>query len=419
MGFQFLAHHGGTGVLVLGAVVLCFTGAEALFADLSHFGRFPIKLAWYGLVLPALLVNYFGEGAMMLLQPKEIQNPFFTLVPPLLLWPMVILATLATIIASQALISGIFTLTEQAIRMGFFPRFKISHTSKKESGQVYIGAVNYALMLACAVIVLGFKSSEKLGGAYGLAVIGTMMVTSLTYFFVARDVWKWPKWRAAAVVVFFVSLDASFLAGNVVKIISGAWVPLVIAALVFGIFWIWTECGARFRRSLYTWGMPLDDFIRQTQKKGELQEGTGVFLTTRPEMVPLVGRNHWLRGLARHEQLLLITIDQKKIPYVADSEMVKIEDLGHGLWRITASFGFMQQPDITHLLETIPKEQIELDWDNLVCYLPEATFQGKGGWWQRRIEFLYDLLRRNSLSVAQYFHIPPREIVRIGVKLQL
>ena len=416
---QFLGHHGGTGVVVLGAVVLCFTGAEALFADLSHFGRFPIKLAWYILVLPALVVNYFGEGALMLLHPTEIRNPFFTLVPHVLLWPMVILATLATVIASQALISGIFTLTEQAIGMGYFPRFKVNHTSKNQQGQVYIGAINYALMFACAGVVLGFRSSDKLGGAYGLAVIGTMLVTSLTYFVVVREVWKWSNLRAYAVVAFFVLLDTSFLIGNLVKIFSGAWVPIVIAVLIFGIFWIWTECGARFRRSLNTWGMPLSDFLREMHKAEDRQEGTGVFLTTRREMMPLVGKNHWLRRLALHEQVLLITIDQREVPYIPAPEVVRTEDLGHGLWRITASFGFMQQPDVISALKAIPKEKLVLDWDKLVCYLPEATFEAKGTWWGRRIEFVYDLLRRNSLSAAQYFHIPPREVVHIGVNLQL
>ncbi len=419
MGFQFLMHHGGTGVVVLGGVVLCFTGAEALFADLSHFGRFPIKLAWYGFVLPALLLNYFGEGAMVLQHPTEIQNPFFSLVPHVLLWPMVILATLATIIASQALISGIFTLTEQAIHMGYFPRFKICHTSKKQRGQVYIGAVNYALMLACAGVVLGFRSSERLGAAYGLAVIGTMIVTSLTYFVVVRDIWKWSRMRAFTLVGIFLLLDTSFLAGNLVKIFSGAWLPLAIASLVFGIFWIWTECGVRFRRSLNAWGMPLNDFIKEMRDKKDRQEGTGIFLTTRPEMVPLVGKNHWLRGLAQHEQILLVTIDEKETPYVLESEMVQTEDLGRGLWRVRASFGFMQQPDIIRVLKALPKEKLVLDWDKLVCYLPEATFEAKGDWWQRRIEFLYGLLRRNSLSAAQYFHVPPQEIARIGVKLKL
>jgi KUP system potassium uptake protein len=274
-------------------------------------------------------------------------------------------------------------------------------------------------MLACAGIVLGFRSSEKLGGAYGLAVIGTMMVTSLTYFVVVREIWKWPRVKAISLTAFFLLLDTSFLAGNLVKIISGAWVPLVIATLVFGVFWIWTECGARFRRSLNSWGMPLKDYRREMRQKEDRQDGTGIFLTRRPEIVPLVGKNHWLRGLAQHQQILLVTIEDKDVPCVPENEMVQAEDLGHGLWRVTASFGFTQQPDITRVLKSLPQEKLVLDWNKLVCYLPEATFEAKGSWWRRRIQFFYDVLRRNSLSTAQYFHVPPREIARIGLKLEL
>lgn len=418
-GIQFMAHHGGTGVIVLGGVVLCFTGAEALFADLSHFGRVPIKLAWYVLVLPALLMNYFGEGALMLLHPKATDAPFFALVPHALLWPMVILATLATVIASQALISGTFTLTEQAIHMGYLPRFKITHTSKQQRGQVYIATVNYALMIACAGVVLGFRSSDKLGGAYGLAVIGTMMVTSITYYFVLRDIWKWPKSGSVLLVGFFLLLDTSFLAGNIVKIVSGAWLPLVFATLVFGIFWIWTECGSRLRCALNAWSMPLDDFRREMRKWKERQEGSGIFMTTRQDFVPLVGKNHWLRALARHEQVLLITVIEKEVPYVPENEMGQIEDLGNGLWRLMAAFGYMQQPDITRILKAQSKEKIKLDWDKMVCYLPEAIFERKGGWWRQRIEQIYEFLRRNSLKTTQYFHVPTREIVLIGVPISL
>jgi KUP system potassium uptake protein len=418
-GALFLAKHGGTGVVVLGGVVLCFTGAEALFADLSHFGRMPIKLAWYVLVLPALLLSYFGQGALMLLHPTETHNPFFTLVPHVLLWPVVILATLATVIASQALISGIFTLTEQAIHMGYFPRFEIVHTSKKERGQVYIGVLNYALMFACAGVVLGFRSSEKLGGAYGLAVIGTMIVTSLTYYVVVRRVWKWPRAGAIPLVGCFLLLDCSFLAGNVVKIISGAWVPLVLAVIVFAIFWIWTERGSRYRRVLNNWGLPLDEFRRQMRTWKQRQKGTGIFVTTRQDFVPLVGKNHWLREQARHEQLLLITIVEKEVPYVPENEMAKIEELSPGLWRVTASFGFMQHPDITRVLRSLPVEKIQLDWDKLICYLPEACFEPKGGWWQRRIQQVYEFLRSNSLSTARYFRVPPREIIHVGIRLEI
>jgi KUP system potassium uptake protein len=418
-GIRFLAHHGMTGLLVLGGVVLCFTGAEALFADLGHFGRTPIRVAWYGLVLPALVLNYFGEGALLLRNPTHLDQPFFNLVPAALVWPVVILATLATIIASQALISGTFTLSEQAIHMGYLPRLEVVHTSRTQRGQVYVAAVNYAVMAACAAVVVGFRSSERLGGAYGLAVIGTMMVTSIVYFFVLRRVWHWPKWRALSLAGFFLLLESAFLAGNVSKLWSGAWVSLAFGLAVFGVFWVWTHCGARYRRALDRWGMPLADFRRQMARWDGRHSGTGVFLTTAQDFVPLVGMNHWLREVARHEQVLLITVQMTPVPYVTGSNLGKLEELGHGLWRITASFGYMQHPDLGQVLQQQPSGRLRLDRDRLVCYLPDAIVVPSGGWWKLRLEGAYDLLRRNSLSAAEYFRVPPSQVVKVGVQLEL
>ena len=415
----FLFHHGWLGVLVLGGVVLCFSGAEALFADLSHFGRLPIELGWYGFVLPSLLLNYFGQGALMLLHPGQIQQPFFALVPHSLLYPMVILATLATIIASQALISGVFSLTEQAIHMGYFPRFDILHTSKEQCGQIYIATINYALMFACVGVVLAFKSSDRLGSAYGLAVIGTMTITSLTYYVVLRRVWKWRRSRAIPLVGLFLLIDSAFLAGNVVKILSGAWVPLVIALIVFAIFWIWTGGRMRYHRALEKWSMPIDQFRREIHQWKERHEGTGVFLTTHHDSVPLVGKNHWLRTHARHEQVVLLTILERKIPYVFEKDATKVEEISPGFWRITASFGFMQHPDVTRVLSAQPCEKLKIDWEHLVCYVPEPTLVRKGGWWKQRVLQVYEFLLHNSVSIAAYFRVPPRQIIHVGVRLEM
>jgi KUP system potassium uptake protein len=417
--FRFLGQHGGTGIVVLGAVVLCFSGAEALFADLSHFGRLPIRLGWYGLVLPSLVLNYFGQGALLLLHPAKIDAPFFTLVPHLLLYPVVGLATAATIIASQALISGAFSLTAQAIHMGYCPRFEIVHTSRDERGQVYIRTVNYLLMVACVIIVLGFRSSDRLGGAYGLAVIGTMTVTSLTYFVVLRKIRKWPMAGALALAGFFLCIDLSFLAGNMVKIISGAWVPLVIALLVFAVFWIWTAGQARYRCALNACAMPLESFRRLVRGWKDRHEGIGLFFTTHPDIVPLVGKNLWLRDHARHEEVLLVTILEEKVPYVPREKMARVEELAPGFRRLTASFGFMQHPDITALLKNMPKEKLKLDWDRLVCYLPEACLVSKGSWRRQASQAIYEFLSRNSLSTASYFRIPPVEIIHVGVRLEV
>ncbi len=415
----FLCQHGGRGPLVLGGVVLCFSGAEALFADLSHFGRIPITLGWYGLVLPSLVLNYFGQGALLLAHPEQAHQPFFALVPHALLYPMVALATAATVIASQALISGAFSLTQQAIHMGYFPRLEILHTSKDERGQVYIAVVNYGLMIACVAIVLMFRSSEKLGGAYGLAVIGTMTITSLTYFVVLRRVWKWPRSRAVALVGAFLVLDLAFLAGNAVKILSGAWVPVAIALVVFAVFWIWTEGSARYHRAINAWAMPLEQFLHEIKKWRVRHPGTGIFLTTHDNSVPLVGKNLWLREHVRPEQILLIEIIEEKVPFVPDSRRALVENLGPGFMRLTASFGFMQHPDITRVLKSVPPEKLRVDWERLVCYLPEPYLIARGGWWHRRVQTIFSFMLRNSVPLSRYLGVPPREIIHVGIRLEM
>jgi KUP system potassium uptake protein len=416
---RFLVEHGSLGILVLGAVVLCFTGAEALFADISHFGKLPIRLGWYGLVLPSLVLNYLGQGALVLQKPTETTTPFFLLVPHILLYPEVGLATIATIIASQALISGAFTLSAQAIRLGYLPRLRIVHTSKTECGQIYISVVNWMLMVACVAIVLGFRSSERLGSAYGLAVIGTMLITSITYFVVIREVWKWPRAVAVPLLVIFLILDSAFLAGNVVKILSGAWVPLAIAILVFSVFLIWTTGRARYGRALMRWGMPLDKFRREVKGWKQRQAGTGIFLTTHPEFVPLVGRNHWLREHCQHQQLFLVSVDERKVPFVSEDEMAKVEELGSGLWRISAAYGFTQQPHLMRLLKCSSIEKLGVDLDKLVFYVPEAQLEYRGKWWRRRLGQIYEFLGCNSLSVANYLGIPARNVVHVGVELRV
>ena len=415
----FMLHHGWLGFVVLGGVVLCFSGAEALFADLGHFGRLPIRLGWYGLVLPSLVLNFFGQGALLLLHPTATENPFYTLVPSALLYPMVALATLATVIASQALISGVFSLTEQAIHMGYFPRLNIVHTSPEQAGQIYIAAVNYLLMAGCLAIVLAFQSSARLGAAYGLVVIGTMAITSLTYFMVVRQVWHWPLAGAVALVGLFLIVDLTFLVGNLPKIVEGAWVPLVLGLFVFAVFWIWSACRARFHQALEAWAMPLADFQKEVQGWQLPHGGTGVFLTTHHDSVPLVGKNLWLREHARHEQLLLVTIVQQQSPYVAVESMVRVEELAPGFMRVTAAFGFMQHPDVMRVLRDLPPEKLNLDWDRLAFYLPEAVIVAKGGWWRQRIQQLFEFMGRNSLSQAKYFRVQPGEIIHVGVRLEM
>jgi KUP system potassium uptake protein len=414
----FFEHHGWQAMLTLGGVVLCFSGAEALFADLGHFGRRPIVAGWYGVVLPALLLNYFGQGALLLRHPGQLQTPFFNLVPHFLLYPVVVLATLATVIASQALISGAFSLTEQAIHMGYFPRLEVIHTSRVKRGQTYVPVLNYGLMLACIGVVLAFQSSERLGSAYGLAVIGTMTATSLTYFTVLRRVWRWRRAPAALLTGAFLLLDGAFLAGNVVKIASGAWLPLVLGLLVFAVFWIWTDGRARFHRALRTWSMPLDHFKRAINSWKHRHESTAVFLTGHANAVPLMGRNHWLRAHAHHEQVILLTVTEEKVPYVRLENALKVEQLGPELWRITAPFGFMQHPDVTRVLQTHCCHKLRFNGDKLVFYLPQPRFVAKGGIWRRSVLAIFEFLARNSLATDEYFRIPPGDIIHVGVRLE-
>jgi KUP system potassium uptake protein len=418
-GFRFLGAHGPGVILVLGAVVLTFSGAEALFADLGHFGRVPIRTAWYGIVLPALVLNYFGQGALILSDPAAATSPFYALVPKAVLYPMVALATVATIIASQAVISGAFSLTQQAIHLGYLPPFRILHTSEKEPGQVYVSVVNWALMAGCLAIVLAFRSSEKLTGAYGLALTGTMTVTSVVYFVVLRRVWGWSLLKAGAVAGGFIVIDLAFLAGNLAKILSGAWVPLVLGAFVFSLYWIWTLGHNRYRRALHQLAMPIGKFKRELAHEHRRREGTAVLFTGEHDSVPLVGGNAWVRQHALHETVILLTVLQVPQPYVSGEKASVLEELAPGIHRLTAESGFMQDPDLTRMLKDHSCEKLRIDWDKLVCYLPEAKVIPRGNLLRRVVARVFDFLRRNSLAPADYYRIPAHEIVHIAVRLEI
>ena len=416
---RFLGSHGPGVILVLGAVVLAFSGAEALFADLGHFGRVPIRAAWYGIALPGLLLNYFGQGALILSHPAAAAAPFYALVPRIALYPMVALSTLATIIASQAVISGAFSLTQQGIHLGYLPPFRITHTSDKEPGQVYVRVVNWGLMIACLAVVLGFRSSDRLTGAYGLALTGTMTVTSLAYFVVLRRVRRWSLSKAGAVAGTFIVIDLAFLVGNVAKIFSGAWVPLLLGGFVFSIYWIWTAGHNRYKRALRRLALPLPTFARELAREHHRRQGTAIFLTSHRDTMPLVGGNAWMREQAKHEQIILLTVVQVAVPRVNEEEASRIEERAPGLFRLTAESGFMQDPDVTRILKAKCCSSLRIDWDKLVCYLPEAKVVARGNWRRRAVAHLFDFLRRNSLAPADYYRIPAREIVHIAVQLDM
>ena len=331
-GLAFMVKHGWMGYAVLGAVVLAFSGVEALFADLGHFGRKPIVLAWYFVALPALLLNYLGQGALLLHSPASGAEPFYGLVPHVALYPMVALSTAATVIASQALISGAFSLTHQAVNMGLAPPYRIRHTSKDTSGQVYMPLINTLLMIGCLTVVLSFRTSDALGNAYGLAVIGTMTVTSIVFFIVMRRVWHWSLALALPVFIGFMIFDLAFLGANLAKLLQGAWVPLVIGISVFLLLWAWTRGRAHFGRALAAWSMPLAQFREQIAGWSSRQEGTVVFPTFDLDRVPLVGRHAWLRANCRYQRVLLLRIETDRAAYVGDDKRVDVNECGNGLF---------------------------------------------------------------------------------------
>ncbi len=415
-GLRLLVGHGWAGYAVLGAVVLCFSGTEALFADLGHFGRRPIILAWYVLALPALVLNYMGQGAELLRDPAGADNPFFAIVPHWALYPAVVLATAATVIASQALISGAFSLTQQAINMGFAPRYAVVHTSEEEKGQIYMPVINYALMIGCVALVLGFRSSAALGAAYGLAVIGTMTITSITFYVVTRQVWGWSRARAMPLLAAFLLVDGGFLVANLAKLLSGAWVPLLIGGLVFAVLVIWTVGRSRFRQAIAAWSMPLAEFRQMAQRWEDREEGCAVFLTENLDKVPIIGRHAWLRGHVRRETVLLLRIETTKRPHVDPAERLSIEEVGDGIYRGVARFGFMHPPDIAGALST---PELPFDREGAVFFLPRVVVKPAPTWWGGFWRRCYLFLGSTGLNPIEYFQLPPEQVVSVGVELKM
>ncbi len=413
-GLRFLLGHGWTGFATLGAVVLAFSGVEALFADLGHYGRRPITLAWYCVVLPGLVLNYLGQGGHVLDDPAAAAEPFFSLVPRWGIYPMVALSTLAAIIASQALISGAFSLTQQAVNMGYAPRYAIRHTSADTEGQVYMPVVNAILAVGCIAIVLGFRTSDALGAAYGLAVIGTMTITSVVYYVVLRRVWGWGRGRAGALVGAFLVVEAAFLVANLAKLLSGAWLPLAIALVVFGIVAVWTDGRARYRRSTAQWEMPVARF-RALMKDWTKRDGeTAVFLTGDLDQVPLVGQHPWLLAHVRSKRVMLLKVETSDVPFVS-GERLAIESLGDGLFRGTARFGFMESPDVGRVL----KDAVPFEWDGAVFYLGQPIAAEHGRWLDRLRCRVFLFLGRTGLTPIEFFRIPPAQTVSVALEVEL
>ncbi|MDB4938958.1 MAG: Kup system potassium uptake protein [Labilithrix sp.] len=429
----FFAEHKFRGIAVLGSVVLTITGGEALYADMGHFGARPIRLAWIGLVFPSLLLAYFGMGAIVLGDPAAAANPFFAMVPrgPAT-WAMIGLATLATIIASQALISGAFSLTNQAVQLGFFPRVTIKHTSGAAEGQIYVPEINWILAVACIALVAWAETSSKLAAAYGIAVTGTMAITSIVFFVVTRTTWKWPLWKALPLLVFFLTFDIPFFVANAAKFLHGGYVPIVIGAVFFTVMVVWRRGRRMLAEALAKNTKPVAEFLAEyggddeayrSGKRGRLQcriDGTGVIMSSHGEGVPAVVIHHVDRMRVLHEQVIILTIVTARVPFVPASKRVTLETLGGGFFRVIGTYGFMETPDVPALLRDAKRAGLEADIEDVTYFLGRETMlAGPGGQMGEIEETIFAFLTRNSRPATIHFKLPPAKVIEIGTQIDL
>ena len=419
---QFLAGSGFAGFAVLGGVFLCVTGAEALYADMGHVGAPAIRVAWYGLVLPTLVLNYAGQTALILAgQPVE-DNIFYRLCPPDFLVPLVVLATLATVIASQAIISGAFSMTRQAIQLGWMPRLFIHQTSSEGYGQIYVGAVNWLLMAVTLALTLGFGNSDRLAGAYGIAVSLTMAMTSVLLFIAMSDIWRWPLALCIAIAGSFLMIDLTFVASNMLKVADGGYVPLALAALVYGVMTIWHRGILAIAKKLVSQSEPWERFLARIAKSGIPRvPGTAIFLSRTVDYASPILVWHIKHNRALHEHVMAINVRIAPIPYVDPKERISFEKLGDGVWRGRACYGFMDTPDLPMLLRTAHGLGCRLDLDDVTYYIGHETVvhreDGKGlPVWQ---EALFAAMERNSVHVTDYFRLPPNAVVEIGRQIAI
>jgi KUP system potassium uptake protein len=421
-GASYLLSGGRAGFLVLGAVFLCVTGAEALYADMGHFGARPIRLAWSAIVFPSLVVNYAGQAALVLEGAPVSDNIFYRLCPSVFLLPLIILATVATIIASQSIITGAFSMTRQAIQLGWMPRLQILQTSAAGYGQIYVGSVNWLLMLVTLGLTIGFGKSDNLAAAYGIAVSATMLMTSALLFIAMREVWKWSMAAAGAVAGAFLIVDASFFAANLAKVAEGGYVPLVLAALVYGVMLIWHLGAAAVAVRLQEQVVPVEAFMA-TIAEGHIPRvpGTAVFLTRTQRDAPPVMVWHLEHNRALHERLLVLTVDIEPRPWVSPSERLAFEEIAPQLWRASARYGFMEHTDIPALLREAHQLGCAIDLADVTYYvgLETVTPRDDGKALPRWLEALFAAMQRNTAHLSDYFRLPPDAVVEIGRQISI
>ncbi|WP_159970685.1 potassium transporter Kup [Pseudomonas sp. 8Z] len=418
---HFFISHPGIGVAILGAVVLALTGAEALYADMGHFGRQPIARAWFILVLPGLLLNYLGQGALILSNAQAAHNPFFLLTPGWALLPIVLLSTLATVIASQAVISGAFSLTQQAIQLGYIPRMFIEHTSSTEQGQIYIGAVNWALMLGVVLLVLGFGSSAALASAYGVAVTGTMLITTLLAAAVVLLLWQMPKWLSIPLLLGFLVVDSLFFAANLPKIAAGGAFPLLAAVVLFTLMATWKRGKELLVERLADNALPLATFIDSISRQPALRvRGTAVFLTARADAVPHALLHNLLHNQVLHDRVVLLTVITADSPRVAPSQRLELHDHGEGFYRAIVHFGFSERPDVPRALAQSQVDAVDFEPLNTTYFLSRETViasprTGMARW----REVLFAFMLKNANSSLRFFNLPANRVIELGTQVEI
>ncbi len=423
---DFFVRNGTSGFLLLGSVVLVITGGEALYADMGHFGRIPIRVAWFSLVLPSVLLSYFGQGAIVLeASPAPVPNTFYALVEGPMLYPMIVLATMAAVVASQALISGVYSLTRQAMLLGFSPRVTVKHTSAETQGQIYIPEINWILMVGSVALVFGFQSSENLAAAYGIAVTGTMAITSYLFWRVARSHFHWKAWQAGLFLCVFITIDLTFFSANIHKITSGGWLPLAVGAGIFVVATTWWRGRIELQKAVGEATLPVELFLADlAETKLHRVPGTAVFMASNVSGIPQVLLHHVKHNKVLHKQVVLLSIETASMPFVPGNDAVTFEDLGQGFFRVLAVVGFMQEPKVPRILQraaALPdNEHLNYNPGDTTYYLGRQTLltSGKAKMWRSR-KLLFSFLARNSRPPTAFFDLPPNRVVELGMQIEL
>jgi KUP system potassium uptake protein len=418
---SFVFGHPGIAFIALASVVLCVTGAEALYADMGHFGKRPIRLAWFGLAMPALVTNYFGQGAMLLVHPQNARNPFYEMAPAWALYPLIALATCATVIASQALITAAFSVTKQAMQLGYLPRMRVSHTSVRETGQIYVPFINWALYVCIFAAVVLFGTSSKLAAAYGITVTIDMLITTAMTFFVIRYGWKYPWWVCIAATGFFFIVDAMFFAANVVKVLDGGWFPLVLGGAMFMLMMTWKQGRRLMAESLRDDAIELPGFLEAVFTSPPTRvQGTAIFLVSEPGLTPNALLHNLKHNKVLHETNLFVHVRHHEVPWIGFDRRCEIESLGHNCWQVTLNFGFKNDPDVPQALSLLTSRGVQLDDMDTSYFLSRDIVMptiGKGmPMWREK---LFASMHRNASGAADFLYLPTNRVVELGSKVEI